>query len=90
MSTARPVEQDQSLTRTAVALAAATVLTWIVLVVTDHDGAGWLIQPVLGVATAVFAWRAGHGSTQNVRALVALVIGVLAVLAVLGWMIAEA
>ena len=90
MSTAPAVEQDHSLTRTAVALAAATVLASLVLTVTGHEGPGWLAQPVLGLAAAVFAWRAGHGSTKNVRALVALIIGVVAVLAFLGWVIAEA
>lgn len=87
MSTDRAVAQDESATRTAVALAAATVVSWIVLVAIDHDGPAWLIQPVLAAATIVAAWRAGGTSTRNVRALVALVIGVVAVLAFLGWLV---
>lgn len=87
MSADRAVAQDESLTRTAVALAAATVVAWIVLVALDHDGAGWLVQPVLGLATTVTAWRAGGTSTRNVRALVALVIGAVALLSFLGWLV---
>jgi len=71
-------------------LAAATVLTWVVLAALDHDGAGWLIFPVLGLAAAVSAGRAGGTSPQNMRAFVAFIIGVLAVLVFLGFIIADA
>ncbi|HEV8053562.1 MAG TPA: hypothetical protein VGP30_01900 [Candidatus Limnocylindrales bacterium] len=71
-------------------LAAATVLTWVVLAALDHDGAGWLIFPVLGLAAAVSAWRAGGTSPQNMRAFVALIIGMLAILVFLGFVIADA
>ena len=40
---------DESLTRTAVVLAAATVLTWVVLAALDHDGAGWLILSLIHI-----------------------------------------
>lgn len=81
------VTREDSLTRTAVLLAAATVLAWVVLAALDHDGAGWLIQPVLGLAAAVTAWRAGGTSPKNMRAFVAFIIGVLAVLVFLGFII---
>lgn len=81
---------NESLTRTAVGLAAAAVLVWLVLAAIDHDGAGWLLQPVLGLAAAVTAWRAGGRSPQNMAAFVALIIGVLAILVFLGWVIADA
>lgn len=81
---------DASRTQTAVVLAAATVLVWVVLAALDHDGPGWLLLPVLGLATAVTAWRAGGTSPQNMRALVALIIGVLAILVFLGFVIADA
>ena len=81
---------DESLTRTAVVLAAATVFTWVVLAALDHDGAGWLVFPVLGLAAAVSAWRAGGTSPQNMGAFVALIIGVLAILVFLGFVIADA
>ena len=70
----------QSLTRTAIGLAAATVVAWIVLVAVDPDGAGWLVFPVLGLAAAVVAWRAGGTSPKNMPAFAAFIIGVLALL----------
>jgi hypothetical protein len=80
---------NESLTRTAVVLAAATVLVWVVLAALDHDGAGWLIFPVLGLAAAVTAWRAGGTSPKNMPAFVALIIGVLALLVFLGFIIGD-
>ena len=88
MATSGGAARDDSLTRTALALAAATVLAWLVLAGMEHDGAGWLVQPILGAATAVIAWRAGGRSPQNTRALVALIIGVLAILVFFGFVIA--
>ena len=81
---------ETSLTQTAVALAAATVLSFVVLAGLDHEGGGWMIFPVLGLATAVIAWRAGGTSPQKMRAFVPLIIGVLAILVFLGWVIADA
>ena len=65
------------------------MIAWVVLAATDHQGAGWLIFPVLGLATAFTAWRAGGTSRRNVGAFVALIIGVLAVLVFVGWVIAD-
>ncbi len=81
---------NESLTRTALMLAGAAVLVMVVLAALDHDGAAWLLQPVLGLAAAVTAWRAGGTSTRNVPALLALIIGVLMVLIFLGFIIGEA
>jgi hypothetical protein len=81
---------NESLSRTAVLLAAATLLAWAVLVAMDHDGAGWLVQPVLGLAAVVTAWRAGGRSPQNRGAFVALIIGSLAVLSFLAFVITDA
>ena len=78
---------NESLTRMAVGLAAAAVVVWVVLAAIDHNGAAWLLQPVLGLAAAVTAWRAGGTSPKNMAAFVALIIGVLAVLVFLGWLI---
>ena len=89
MASERAGTRDTSLTRTAVVLAAATVLSWVVLAALDHDGAGWLIFPVLGLAAAVTAWRAGGTSTKNMPAFVALIIGVLALLVFLGFIIGD-
>ncbi len=82
--------RNESLTRTAIGLAVATVVAFVVLAAVDHDGAGWLIFPVLGLAAAGTAWRAGGRTTQNMPAFVALVIGVLAILVFLAWVIVDA
>ena len=81
------VAGDPTLTRTAIALAAAAVLVMVVLAALDHDGAGWLLQPVLGLAAAVTAWRAGGTSPRNMLAFVALVIGTVMVLIFLGFVV---
>jgi hypothetical protein len=90
MESTGAVRRDQSLTRAALALAAATVVAWIVLAALDHDGAGWLILPVLGVATALTAWRAGGTSPKNRGAFAAFIIGVLAIVVFIAFVIADA
>ena len=90
MASPDAVARDESPIRAPVVLAAATVIVWVVLAALDHDGAGWLLLPVLGLATAVTAWRAGGTSPQNLRAFVPLIIGVLAILVFLGFVIADA
>jgi hypothetical protein len=72
--------QNGSLSRTAVGLAGATVLTWVVLAALDHDGPGWMAWAALGAATAVTAWRAGGASPRNAPAFVALIVGVVTLL----------
>ncbi len=89
VATTRAVTQNRSLTWTAIGLAAATVIAWVVLGATDHEGAGWLVFPVLGLAAAVTAWRAGGTSRRNIGAVVALIVGVLAVVVFVGWVIAD-
>ena len=79
---------DGSLTRTAVLLAAAAVLVMVVLASIDHDGPGWLLQPILGLAAAVTAWRAGGTSPRNMAALAALIVGLLMVLIFVGFVVA--
>ena len=89
MASTGAVTENQSLTRMAIGLAAATVIAFVVLAAVDHDGAGWLIFPVLGLAAAGTAWRAGGTSPKNMGAFVALIIGVLAVLVFVGWLMAD-
>lgn len=89
MATPGAARANRSLTWAAIALAAATVILWLVLGAVGHDGAGWLVWGLLGLATALTAWRAGGASRRNVGALVALVIGVLAVVVFLGFLIAD-
>lgn len=89
MTSTSEVPRDESVTWAAIGLAAATVVAWIVLAALDHDGAGWLVLPVLGLATAVAAWRAGGASPKNMRAFVPLIVGVLAVIVFLVFVIAD-
>ena len=80
---------DRSQTYLAVGLAAAALLVMIVLSSIDADGPEWILQGVLGLAAAVVAWRAGHGSTRNPLALAALVVGGILFLVFAGYLIAE-
>ena len=83
--------KSQSLTWAALAFAGAALLVMVVLAAIDHDGAAWLIQPLLGLAAAVTAWRAGGTSPRtNPLAFAALIVGVVMVLIFLGWLVAEA
>ena len=77
------------MTKVAIGLAVATVVAWVVLAAVDTDGAAWLILPLLGAATAVTAWRAGGTSPRNVPAFVSFVIGVLAIVVFLIFVIAD-
>ena len=81
---------DVSQANVAVGLAAATVVLWVILVVTETEGAIWLLLAALGAVTAFVGWRAGAGARPSGRALAAVVVGVLAVLTVIGWWIVEA
>ena len=87
MSSTGAAPRNESLTRLAVALAAAAAAVWIILAAIDHDGAGWILLPVLGIAAAVTAYRAGGTSPRNMPAFIALIIGVAAVLVFLGFVI---
>jgi alpha-D-ribose 1-methylphosphonate 5-triphosphate synthase subunit PhnH len=77
------------LTLVAAVLAAAAVAVMVVLSIMDHDGPAWLLQPALGLAAAVVAWRAGGTSPRNPVAFAALLVGVVMTLIFLGWLIAE-
>ncbi len=89
MTSADAEPRQGSLTRMALMLAAAAVLVMVVLAAIDHDGALWFVQPVLGAAAALTAWRAGGTSPRNMPAFVAFIIGVLAILVFLGFIIAD-
>jgi len=90
MSSTSAEASNVSLTRIAAALALAGVALMVVLAAIDHDGWGWLVQPVLGLAAAVTAWRAGGSSPKNLIAFLALLIGVALVVVFLAFFIAEA
>ncbi len=86
-STDAATTRDQSLTRMAIGLAVATVVAWIIPAALDHDGAGWLVYAILGLAAAVVAWRAGGTSPKNMPAFVAFIIGVLAIISFIAFVI---
>jgi hypothetical protein len=74
----------------ALLLAVAAIGVMVVLAAMDHDGAAWVIQPILGLAAAAAAWRAGGTSPRNPLAFAALIVGILMVVIFLGYLIAEA
>ena len=82
------VDADRSLTQAAAGLAAAAVVVCLVLAAVDHDGPGWMLQPLFGAAAAVTAWRAGGRSPRNPVAFVALIVGVIAVAVFVGFVVA--
>ena len=90
MSSTGAEASNESLTRVAAILALAGVALMVVLAAMDHDGWGWLVQPVLGLAAAVTVWRAGGSSPKNMIAFVALLLGVALVVVFLAFLIAEA
>ena len=84
-----PAGADDSKATLALGLAIATVVSFVILAAIDHDGAGWVLQPVLGLATLVTAWMAAKGMPRSGKALIAFVIGALAVLNFIGWIILD-
>lgn len=86
-STDSTTRNDPTLTRAAIGLAIATVVAWIIPVIADHDGAGWFVFPILGLATAIVAWKAGGTSPKNMPAFVAFIIGVLAIIVMAAFVI---
>jgi len=90
MSSTDAEAPNVSLTRIAAGLAIAGVAVMVVLAALDHDGGGWLVQPVLGLAAAITAWRAGGSSPKNPVAFVALLLGVALVVVFLAFVIADA
>ena len=73
----------------ALGLAAATIVVFVILAVTDADGPIWLLLPVLGAVTAFVGWRSGQGSRPSGPALVAVIVGGAAIIMVVVWIIAD-
>ena len=88
-TSANPASARNSQVNLAVGLAAATVIVFVILAVTDPDGPIWLVLPVLGAITAIVGWRSGHGSRPSGLALGAVLVGVAAILTVVAWVIAD-
>lgn len=79
-----------SLTKVAVALAAAAVVQMVVMEAAGVHGPIWITQGVLAAATAVVAWRAGGTTPRNPLAFGALIVGTVLFAAFVGFTIAEA
>ena len=86
-----PVPRDapHPLTRVAVGMATAAVVLWVALVAADHDGPLWLVWALVGVGTAVVSWKAGGTSPRNRTAFVCFLIGLLAVLVFIGFVLSD-
>ncbi len=81
---------DESLANAALGLAAVAVILWVGFAIADVDNAAWLLIPVAGLAAAILGWRAGAGSRPTGKALVAVVVGLLAAASVIAWVIVDA
>ncbi|MDQ3996102.1 MAG: hypothetical protein M3303_03690 [Gemmatimonadota bacterium] len=79
-----------SLTKIAVALAAAAVVQLVVMEAAGVHGPIWITQGVLAAATAAVAWRAGGTTPRNAWALGAFIVGTVLFVAFVGFTIAEA
>jgi len=71
-------------------MAVATLVAWVIFVIAEIDGPIWLLIAALGAATPIMGWRAGSGARPTGRALAAVVVSIIAVLAVIGGAIMDA
>lgn len=76
-------------TRIAMGFAAATLVVWLVLVLTDHEGGGWLAYGALALGTVITGVRAGGAKAGNRLATAALVLGAVALISFLGFVISD-
>lgn len=81
---------SESLTKVAVALAAATVIQMVAMEAAGVHGPIWITQGVLAAATVGTAWRAGGTTPRNPLAFGALIVGAVLFMAFVGFTIAEA
>ena len=81
---------SESLTKVAVALAAAAVIQMVAMEAAGVHGPIWITQGVLAAATVGAAWRAGGTTPRNPLAFGALIVGAVLFVAFVGFTIAEA
>ncbi len=82
--------RTQTLTKVAVALAAAALIQMVVMEAAGVHGPIWITQGVLAAATVGAAWRAGGTTPRNPLAFGALIVGASLLVAFIGFTIAEA
>jgi hypothetical protein len=88
---ARPdAHGNESLTKIAVALSAATVIQLVAMEAAGVHGPIWTTQGALAAATVGVAWRAGGTTPRNPLAFAALILGTILSVTFLGFTIAEA
>ena len=81
---------NESLTKIAVALAAATVIQLVGMEAAGVHGPIWITQGALAAATTGTAWRAGGTTPRNPLAFGALIVGTLLLVTFIGFTITEA
>jgi hypothetical protein len=82
-----PTGVEDPKAKLALGLGIGSVLVFVVLAVLDHDGAGWVLQPVLGIAAMVTGWMSAKGMPRSGKALIGFVLGAAMTLLFLGWII---
>ncbi|HWL37794.1 MAG TPA: hypothetical protein VNQ77_16520 [Frankiaceae bacterium] len=82
------VGADTSRANVAVGLAGAAVIVFVIAIIVAQEGNDWLwpLAGILGGAGAFTGWRASRPRPQG-KALVAVVLGGLVFLVILGWII---
>ena len=89
-SVASDATSAASLTKVAVALAAAAVVQMVAMEAAGVHGPIWITQGVLAAATVGVSWRAGGTTPQNVLAFCAFIVGAVLFIAFVGFTITEA
>ena len=72
-----------------IAAVAGFILAAVVVGSDDEPGWLWLISPVIGLGALAAGLTAREGGRFPVRAIIGMVIGALAILNLIGWVIAD-
>ena len=89
MSQESPIETAEPRTNAALGVSALAVVLYVVAMMLDENGDyGWLwpVAGLAGAAGAVMGWQAGRRG----RALLAVVLGGLVFLSIVGWIVVAA
>ena len=88
-SSAHVRSSDDTFANMALASAAGAVVLYVVFLALEIDNALWLLVPVEGLTAVFLGWRAGGGSMPTGRALIAVIVGLVATVVVLGWLVVD-
>ncbi|HVE98498.1 MAG TPA: hypothetical protein VNA12_04895 [Mycobacteriales bacterium] len=92
MSHESPLDTAEPRANTALGVSALAVLLYVVAMILDERGDyGWLwpVAGLVGGAGAVMGWQAGRPRPRG-RALLAVVLGGLVLLSIVGWIVVAA